>query len=46
MPKGHSTTSGSFYYNSIHDWANLPNSIKEITQKDAFEKAVKEHCCT
>ena len=50
VPKGNSITSGSFYYNSIHDWSSLPNSrpIKEITlnEGDAFqnEKAVKEYC--
>ena len=44
VPKGNSITSGSFYHNSIHDWSSLPNSIKEINQKDAFKKAVKEYC--
>ena len=41
--KSNSSNSGSFYQASIHDWADLPNSIKEITQKVSFKKAVKEH---
>ena len=31
VPKGNSITFGSlYYYNSIHDWSNLPDGIKSL----------------
>ena len=41
--KSNSSNAKSFYQNSIHDWADLPNSTKNISQKIIFKKAVKEH---
>ena len=41
--KNNSSNSRSFYQASIHDWANLPNSIKEVTDKVNFKKKVKDH---
>lgn len=42
-PKIKGIESSSFYYNAIHDWNSLPDSIKSITELDKFKKEVKCH---
>ena len=43
VPKSTTIISGSFYYNAIQDWANLPSAIKSISDKPSFKKSVKTH---
>lgn len=43
VPKTNTISSSTFYHHSIRDWSNLPNTIKSITQKNRFKKAVKSH---
>ena len=33
----------TFYANAIKDWNNLPVSIKQISQRNVFKKAVKSY---
>ena len=35
--------STTFYYNGIHDWNSLPDSIKSINDLQRFKKEVKCH---
>ena len=34
--------SGTFYYNAIKDWNELPKEVKVVKSKDAFKKSVKK----
>ena len=42
-PKIKGSECTSFYYNAIHDWNSLPESIKTITDPKRFKKEVKCH---
>ena len=34
--------SGTFYYNGIKDWNDLPKEVKVVKSKDVFKKSVKK----
>ena len=35
--------SGTFFYNGIKDWNELPRNIKECKRKNVFKTLVKQH---
>ena len=41
-PNANLCSTNSFSYNAIKDWNSLPISIKNVTNKEAFENAVKD----
>ena len=43
VPKIKSCESGSFFYNGVKNWNELPRNIKECKTKDVFKSLVKQH---
>lgn len=43
MHKCTTSNAGSFYINGIHDWAEVPNTIKSITVYGIFKKSIKDY---
>ena len=42
VPPVQGMATNTFYNNSIKDWNNLPNELKNIENHDAFKKGVKD----
>jgi len=43
VPQADSFLSSTFFFQAIHDWNNLPQTIKALENKYAFKRAVKLH---
>ena len=43
IPKIKSCESGSFFYNGVKNWNELPRNIKVCKTKDVFKSLVKQH---
>ena len=43
VPRIKTCESGTFFYNGIKNWNELPRNIKEYTRKDVFKILVKQH---
>ena len=43
VPRIKTCGSGTFFYNGIKNWNELPRNIKEYTRKDVIKTLVKQH---